>query len=192
MIQTFYALIAMMVLAIISLTVNTKLHGGEQRLMVSELANVMTGVGSDFLDVVSSRPYDPVALMTTTVAVISNPNFLLPSSTFGLDPNGNPVGCDPDLDYFACMFVSDFHGSTATRTVTRTFQGQAYTATYTIDNVTVRYVDSEPPHAPLTDPNLRSFAKEVRITVSNPDVRSPATGAPIELGMSRIITYPNL
>jgi len=188
MVQVLYCIIAMMLLAVSMLNVNVKIHGNQGRMMANELSLGMTSVGAEVLNELAKYPYDPVALPITASPVLGNPNALRDANTFGLDPDGDPVACDPDASFSACQYLIDFHGKTFTRTQTRTFQGTTHTVTYNA-TVNIEYVTNTAPHTPTTS---KTFARRAVVTVSTPSLYLSDPTDLLKVSMSRVYTYPNL
>jgi len=186
MAQAIYSVAAIFVLAIAFLNVNKKLHASQEQMMFSELALEMTSVGAEMLNEIGKYSYDPAALLSVTGTTLNDRTVLRDEATFG---TGSPA-CDPNPDsqFNGCIVINDFHGKSATRPVTRTHDGNTYTVDYDISNITIRYVDESPPHAP-TGGN-KTFAKEAVVTISTPALLD-GNGDPLQITMSRVYLYPN-
>jgi len=184
MAQMIYAICALMIVMLLALMATRVTHGESQKMMLGEISSAVTGVGAELLDEIARYPYDPVALSSTTAGTLNNRNALREASTFG---TGSP--CNPNTNFSGCLFINDFHGKTATRVRPRLYRGTTSNVTYNVSAIQVRYVAEAPPHAPVTG-TTKTFAKEVAVTVSSPEL--VVGGAPLQVTMRRIYTYPNL
>lgn len=184
MIQTVYALLAIMLIGLVTLSFSRGIHSNEQEMMLNELASEMTSVGSEILNEVGRYPYDPVALVVTTDHVLNTRGALRLESTFGTGST-----CNPNTQYSGCLFINDFHGKTATRVRQRIYNGVTHDITYTVESIVVRYVSESTPHTPT---GTKTFAKEVVVTVSCPLVYLGSPDTPLKVQMSRVYTYPNI
>ena len=176
MAQILYTLVAIMLLGVTVLNINVKIHDTQDDMMFSELTLQMTSVGAELLNEIGMKEFDPGTISEYAVPRES----LSPEASFGNAP------CDPDNNFADCDTVSDFHGKTATRTLTRVHNGVTYAVTYNVSNITVIYVSEASPYTPSADP---TFAKEVTLTVSTPTLVD-GNGNPIEMTMARVYTYP--
>lgn len=183
MVQVLYSIAAIMLLGVTVLNINIKAHGAQDRMMFSELALEMTSVGAELLNEIGKYSYDPAALRSVYGYTLQDRDALRPEGNFGA---GSP--CAPDDDFSSCLVINDFHGKTATRPITRTRNGVAYTVEYDITDIRVRYVDETPPHA--SSDGEKTFAKEATVTISTPALVG-GDGNPVEITMSRVYLYPN-
>ena len=177
MVQVIYTITAILILGFTVLSLNLQIHGTQQRMMFSELAQEMTSVGAEVLNEISKHDYDPNTIFGEVLAR----NALSPEGSWG---SGS---CNPDNRFAGCFVINDFHGKTATRTITRTHDGTAYTVDYNVSDLEVHYVTEAAPH---TASGTQTYAKEVTLNVSTPALVD-AAGDPIEIPMSRVYTYPS-
>jgi hypothetical protein len=176
MVQILYTIAAIMILAVVSLTINLRIHSTGERLMFNELTLEMTGVATELLDQIGRREFDAGTISGLMVPVDS----LTPATNFGTGM------CEPDQQYSGCFTISDFHNRTATRIRSRQHAGQLREIEYNVTDIQVLYVDQNPPHDESTTP---TFAKEVTLTISTPAMET-ASGGAIEVRISRIFMYP--
>jgi hypothetical protein len=185
MVQIIYTIAAVMILSVLVVNVNVSIHGNQERMMFNELALEVTSVGAEMLNEIGKYSYDPVALASVYGFTLEDRNALRDASMFGVGSLCDP---NPASGFFGCIVINDFHGKTATRSVTRRKDGVDYTVDYDITDIRIRYVAEAPPHA-YTD-NSKSFAKEATITIAIPALVD-GSGNPIEFTMSRVFQYPN-
>lgn len=179
MVQILYTLTAIFILGITVLTLNVKIHGTQERIMFSELSLEMTEVGAEILNEIGKHDYDPNTIF----------GEVLPRSS--LSPEGSWGGgfCNPNARFSGCFVINDFNGKTAERTVTRTHKGTSYDVVYNVTDIAVHYVTEDAPHTPSPG-KAQTYAKEVTLKVSTPALVD-GTGAPIEIPMARVYTYPS-
>jgi len=177
MAQLIYTIAAIFILGTVVLTFNVKIHGTQERMAFNELTLAMTGVGAELLNEIGKAEYDPNTIF----------GEVLPRNQLSVEGGWGSGSCNPDANFSGCFVINDFHGKTASRTVTRVYQGTTYTVTYDVTDIEVHYVTEAPPYTPS---NTQTYAKEVTLNVSTPALVDGA-GAPIEIPMSRIYMYPN-
>ena len=177
MVQILYTVTAIFVLGITVLTLNVRIHGTQQRMMFSELAQEMTSVGAELLNEIGKAEYDPNTIF----------GEVLPRAALSAEGTWGSGSCDPDNRFASCFVINDFHGKTATRSITRTHDGAPVTVEYNVSDLEVHYVTESAPH---TASATQTYAKEVTLNISTPALVD-ANGDPIEIPMSRVYTYPN-
>ena len=177
MVQILYTVTAIFVLGITVLTLNVKIHGSQERMMFSELAQEMTSVGAELLNEIGKADYDPNTIF----------GEVLPRASLSVESGWGSGLCAPDNKFSGCFVINDFHGKTATRSITRTHKNTTYTVDYNVTDLEVHYVTEAAPH---TASPTQTYAKEVTLNISTPALVD-ASGDPIEIPMSRVYTYPN-
>lgn len=164
--QVLYGLLAMAIVAILSLTVASSSRRSEQRMAVSEVSTQASGVAIDVIEAISRMPFDA---KTDTAKVAVWPPV---TSAAGLTAEGNFGGC---ASFSACESVEEFHGLT----FNRERDGFEY-----VVSIAVRYVDEDDP---ATYSASQTFAKQVTVTVASPHLS--IASAPATLQMRRVLTY---
>jgi len=130
------------------------------RIVFNEMTTQASGVAVDALEAIGRRPFD-------AVTTVESPDDLTDPGEFG--------GCDL---FELCADVDDFDGLTFRRTV----EGFEYEV-----EVDVWYVD---PDSPGSDtPTGPSYAKQVRVRVTNPHIFVGDPSNPLEIEMHRTYTY---
>ncbi len=165
--QVFYALIAMLLLALLSLTLQRGTHSAERRQIVNEMTTQLVGVGIDVVEHIGRQPFDSQtdSNKVATVPPVTNANQLTPKGSFG--------GC---TDYNSCEDVDDFDGLAITRIV----DGLQFDV-----QIEVNYVDELTPD---NQPGYNTFAKEVRLTISSPYLYITKS-TPVSVQIARVIAY---
>jgi hypothetical protein len=168
--QALYGILAMTLIALLSLTVMRAQRATETRIFVNEVATQVTGVGVDILEAIGRMPFDEKTDTTKvfTFPAVTNPNQLTPQ---GSSEWGNKAS------FAACDDIDDFHGLT----VVRNFDGFNYTVT-----ITVRYVNLDTPEIA---PGGQTYAKEVLLNISNPSLYVGSPDNPITVPVRRVFTY---
>jgi hypothetical protein len=186
MAQMLYTIAAIMILAVVVMMMNVKIHNTNDRMMFSELSLDMTGVGNEILDHIETMHFNQGTISCMVVPVEEL------STTFGTDAcdpddeNAECAACNPNANYADCFTVGDFHGAEATRIRSRVFAGEVVQTTYRVSDIRVEFVAEDAPHAVSASP---TFAKRVRLNVSTP-VLVDASGNEIAIEMARIYTHP--
>lgn len=180
MVQILYSIAAIVLLGVTVLNINIKIHGTEGRMMFSELALETTSVGSEILNEIGKAEYDPNTIFGEVI------------TRNGLSPEDGTWGsgtCNPDARFGGCFVINDFHGKTASRTLTRVHRGTTYTVTYNVTDIAVHYVTEAPPYG-ASPGAAQTYAKEVTLNISSPALLD-TDGTPLLIPMSRVYTYPN-
>ena len=71
MVQVLYSIAAIMLLGITVLNINVKIHGTEERMMLSELSLEMTSIGAEILNEIGRLEYDQSATFGQVLPVAS-------------------------------------------------------------------------------------------------------------------------
>jgi len=166
--QVFYSLLAMMLVAVLSMTVQRSSHRMDSRMYVNEVVTQASGVATATLEAISLRPFDE---KTDTTKVSTFPAV---KSRYELTQEGSFGGC---VDFNLCEDIDDFDGMV----VDRVYDGFHYRV-----SITVRYVD---PLSPSIYTGAQTFAKEVLIEVENPYLQVGDTGTPLKVPFRRIFSY---
>ena len=174
--QVIYAFIAILLLALLSLTLQRGIHSTERRQAVNEVSTQLTGVGIDVLEYIGRHPFDFEVDTTRADFPMWRDDFPYATDPSDLTPtiSSEYGGC---LDYYACDDVDDFDGMTITRTV----DGMDFSV-----DIHVEYVNELTPDV---KPGSQTFAKEVRLEISSSSLylRSPAN--PLTVEISRVFAY---
>lgn len=165
--QVFYALIAMLLLALLSLTLQRGTHSAERRQIVNEMTTQLVGVGIDVIEHIGRQPFDSQtdSNKVATVPPVTNAAQLTPKGSFG--------GC---TDYNACEDVDDFDGLTITRDV----GGLDFDVV-----IEINYVDENNPDV---QPGFNTFAKEIRLSISSPHLYITKS-IPLTVQIARVRAY---
>jgi hypothetical protein len=170
MIQTLYSLIAIMMLAVLTLTFNKALHSNDTRMILTEVSSQVTPVAMDILDYIGTLRYD---------ASVEDIGLVQPSNL--QDPIQGSTLCDPNNGYQGCADVmNELHGKTITRTV--------HGLTYNI-LVEFEYLDPINPDQVSPDP---SFHKRATLTITSPELMQANTNTPLEIKIKRRFSYPRV
>ena len=168
-----YAVLAIMLVGIFSMNMHRSMHHSQNKMVVNEIVTELTGAGYDMLEMIGRLPFDEHSDETKksplTYPVITTPGQLTPPGSFG--------GCTAiNIEVTACDDIDDFHGIP---TFTIDVDGLEYEA-----DVNVRYVLYNDPDTPA---GAQSYAKEVRLTITNPYLL--IGGDPLEVNVRRVFTY---
>lgn len=166
--QVFYSLIAIFLLALLSLTVSRSTHRLDSRIYVNEVVTEASGVATSIIETIGQKPFDS---KTDTTKVSTFPAV---TSTTQLTPQANFGGCTV---FALCEDIDDFHGLV----ITRQLNGFEFTAT-----ITVQYVNENDPDYL---PGAQTYAKEVLVEITNRYVNSGSISAPITVPFRRIFSY---
>ena len=185
MVQILYSIAAIMLLGITVLNINVKIHGTEERMMLSELSLEMTSIGAEILNEAARMEYDQGA----TFGLVLDVDSLETTTAWGTG------SCDPDASFSGCFTINNLQGKTATRSLSRVYEGTTYDVTYDVSPIQVCYAAVAPPHACAGESGgppagARTYAKKVSFNVSTP-VLVDANGDPYEIPMSRVYMYPS-
>lgn len=176
MTQLIYAISALGIVAVLSVSMQSSSNMGEQSVYRNEVLTQLVTIGRDIVDEIGRRdlPFDrqvnPDSLPTPSYYPYVHEAWqLTPSASFG--------GCS---NFNACQDLDDFHEIDPPITGER--NGLEYTA-----NIQVRYVDENNPSGPA---GAQTFAKELIVTVETEAIQ--INGEPIAATYSRVITYPRI
>ena len=171
--QVIYAFIAMLLVALLSLTLQRGIHSTERRQIVNEVSTQLVGVGIDVLEYIGRHPFD-YAVDTSRVDLDAIDDFPYVTNASQLTPPGSFGGC---TNYYTCQHIDDFEGVTITRNV----DGFDY-----VVDIFVRYVDENSPDTPSAVP---TFAKEVRVEISSTHLYISSPAYPLTVLIARVFTY---
>jgi len=166
--QALYGLLAMALVAILSLTVMRATRSTDNSILVNEMATQASGVGVDVLEAIGRLPFDS---KTDTTKVFTFPTV---TSADELTGEGSFGGCASFAD---CEDIDDFDGLTVTRTLDD-FE-------YDVE-IQVRYVSED---SPDVYSGGNTFAKEVRVQITNPYIFFGDPSNPLTIEMRRVFTY---
>jgi hypothetical protein len=176
MAQLIYAISALGIVTVISVSMQNSSSVGEQSVYRNEVLTQLVTVGRDIVDEIARQdlPFDeevnPDSLPTPSYYPYVHYAWqLTPAAEFG--------GC---ADFYACQDLDDFHE------IDPPIEGERGGIEYTA-NIEVKYVDLE---NPSTDAGTQTFAKEVIVTVESESIQ--INGEPIAATYSRVITYPRI
>lgn len=166
--QVFYALIAIFILGLLSLTVQRSMHQLDSRMYVNEVVTQASGIATSVIDVIGSRPFDAKTdtLKVTTIPAVLSSDELTSAAGFG--------GC---ATFLLCEDIDDFDGLV----ISRELNGFVFTVT-----ISVRYVI---PTDPTQTSGSNTFAKEVLVEVSNPYLFVGSQSNPITVPFRRVFSY---
>ena len=142
MVQTLYALLAIMIVTTFSLSQRSVMFRNQYAAIVNDLDMMGTGIATEQLDFIASKPFDsnyPAA----------NFSALTPPSGFGLG----------SADYASSLDIDDFHNKSLALKV------PAYddSISFTVD-VQVQYVDKV--GSAFTPHSSQTGFKEIQVTVN--------------------------
>ena len=158
----------MSLVALLSLTVMQAKRGTDNRILVNEIATQASGAGVDILEAISRFPFDS---KTDTLKVFTFPTVTSASElTAEADFGGATSFADAED-------IDDFDGVT----LIRLLDGFTYSV-----GVEVRYVMEA---APDQYSGTQTFAKEVRLQVTNPYIFFGDASNPLTIEMRRVFTY---
>jgi hypothetical protein len=170
MIQTLYAIVAIMMLAVLSLTFNRALHSNDTRMILTEVSAQVTPVAMDILDYIGTLRYD---------ASVEDIGLVQPANL--QNPIEGSELCDPNDGYKGCADVmNELHDKTITRVI--------HGLTYNI-HVALEYLDAVNPDQVSLDP---SFHKRATLTISSPELLMSNTNEPLEIVITRRFAYPRV
>ena len=166
--QVFYALIAVFLLGLLSLTVQRTTHRIDSRMHVNEVVTQATGIATSIVEAIGSKPFDSKTdtLKVTTFPAVLSSDELTPKGAFG--------GC---ISFLLCQDEDDFDGLV----ITRTLNGFEFTA-----SIKINYVIATNPSV-LSASN--TFAKEVLVEISNPTLFVGSPSNPITVPFRRVFSY---
>lgn len=167
--QTLYSLAAMALAMLLAINLYRGVTGTQQSMIVNEVATQLSGVGVDVLEHIGSFPFDS-AVDTAKVATfppITSVTDLTDDANFG-------NGC---VQVENCEDIDDFDGKTIYR-----IENQM---PYTIQ-VSVQYVEETDPS---TASAVQTFAKEVTVSITNPNLTIGSLNTPFVVEMKRVFTY---
>jgi hypothetical protein len=163
-----YGILAMAIVAILSLTVMRASRSTDQSIVLNEMATQASGVGVDVLEAIGRLPFDSETDTTkvTTIPAVESADELTGEGSFG--------GCTSFAD---CEDIDDFDGLTTTRTL----DGFDYEV-----EIDVRYVEEDTPD---TYSATNTFAKQVRVLITNPHIYFGDPSNLLTIEMRRVFTY---
>lgn len=166
--QALYGILAMSLVALLSLTVMQASRSTENRIIVNEVATQATGAGVDVLEAIGRLPFDSKTdtMKVFTFPTVTGPNELTAEADFG--------GC---VSFATCEDIDDFHGLTFVRTL----DGFDFTV-----DVSVRYVVET---SPDQYSGTQTFAKEVRLEITNPYIYFGSPSNPLTIELRRVFSY---
>ena len=166
--QALYGILAMAVVAILSLTVMRASRSTDTSIRMNEITTQMSGVGVDVLEAIGREPFDSETDTTkvSTFPAVTSPAQLTDEGSFG--------GC---ASFSACEDVDDFDDLTFTRQL----DGFSY-----VIEIQVRYVDEDQPDVYA---GTQTYAKEVRALITNQHVYLGNPSNLLTVEMRRVITY---
>src|SRR5690606_36736447 len=138
-----------------------------------EVAVQATAVGAELLEEIGAEPF-----AHGVVVRAFSENDIIPLPVKG-DFSG-ACGCNPDANFNVCSFISDFHGTTATR-VRNDIE-------YNVD-IEVNYVLENDPAVISGSP---TFALRVDLQITSPLLYVGHPDNPLVYRMTRIFTRPNV
>ena len=166
--QVFYSLIAILLVGLLSMTVQRSAHRMDSQIYVNEVVTQASGVATATLEVIGMRPFDS---KTDTTKVSTFPAV---TSQYQLTPEADFGGC---VYFNLCEDIDDYDGMV----IKREYDGFEYTVT-----ITVRYVD---PLNPTIYTGSQTFAKEILVEITNPYIYVGSSGNPITVPFRRIYSY---
>ena len=169
--QVIYALAALVIAAILSFQFLLGSRTTNARVHSNEILTQVSGVATEVIEDIGSRAFDNRTREDLFETPPDSAGDLTDPGDFGW--GGTPEACDT-----LCMDIDDFHGLT--------FQEEHDGIDFEV-TVTVRYVD---PDNPETVVGGKSFAKEVILEITNPNIffeNNPDSLLTIEVG--RVFTY---
>lgn len=169
--QFIYALVALGLSMVLSLTMSNGSRRTAQRMYLNEAVTQLSGVAYDVLEDIERQgvAFDK----RTDESRYSKPiMYPLVRSTSDLTPVEQFGGC---TDFDACKDLDDFDGLQ----ITRTTQDYNY-----VINFSVRYVNES---TPTEEASSQTFAKRISATITHPTI--VINGNPLTVTISRIVTY---
>lgn len=172
MIQTLYGLLAMMMVALLTLTMNNAIHSNGSRMMMNEVSSQVTPIADEIFEQIGQYPYDSATL---SGQFITDPaSMLADADAFG------SASCDPNNRYEGCEKMHDLHGTTALREV----DGMPFEI-----DIEFEYVnDSDPTQAS----SIPTFSKKVTLTITSPYIYVGSSADPLQIALTRVYSYPRI
>jgi len=166
--QVFYSLIAILLVALLSMTVQRTAHRLNSQIYINEVVTQASGVGTATLEAIALRPFDSKTdtMKVATIPAVTSAAQLTPEAEFG--------GC---IIFNTCEDIDDFSGMT----ITREYDGFEFTVV-----ITVRYVDALNPDVYTSS---QTYAKEVLVEITNPYIYVGSSSNPITVPFRRIFSY---
>ncbi len=174
--QVIYAFIAILLLALLSLTLQRGIHSTERRQIVNEVSTQLVGVGIDVLEHIGRKPFDYEVDTTRADFALWRDDFPYVTDATDLTPT-SAAEYGNCLDFYTCDDVDDFDGLSITRTV----DGIDYLVDIFVDYVT----ESTPDVAP----GVQTFAKEVRLEIRSSTLYLSSPADPLTVVISRVVAY---
>ena len=174
--QVIYAFIAILLVALLSLTLQRGVHSTERRQMVNEVSTQLVGVGIDVLEFVGRRAFDYEVDTTRADFAVWRDDFPYATDPTDLTPATSAEWGNCPSGFYTCDDIDDFDGLTVTRTV----DGMDFSV-----DILVEYVSESTPD----DPAAQSFAKEVRLEISSSSLYLNSPANPLTVVISRVFAY---
>jgi|GEM_PF-3004225 len=171
MVQTLYGILAMSMLALLTLTLNNSIHSNDREMMMNEISSHVTGMADELFDHISGLSYDSATLSDQNLVTR---DVLSDEETFGTE------NCQPENNFSGCWVMNDLHGATIDHTVGG--------ITYQME-VSLRYVEE---NDPTVDSSTPSFSKMVEIRISSPDLYIGSSSNPLTVVLDRLYNYPRV
>lgn len=171
--QVIYAFIAMLLVALLSLTLQRGIHSTERRQIVNEVSTQLVGVGIDVLEHIGRTTFD-YAVDTNRVDIDPIEDFPYVEDPAELTLPGSFGSCS---DYYSCKYIDGFDGMTVNRTV----DGLDFEV-----DIFVQYVDEDNPD---TASGVQTYAKEVRLEISSSALYLSSAANPLTVEIARVYTY---
>lgn len=171
MVQTLYGILAMSMLALLTLTLNNSIHSNDQEMMMNEISSHVTGMADELFDEISGLSYDSATLSDQNLVTR---DVLSDEETFGTE------NCEPENNFSGCWVMNDLHGATMEHTVGG--------ITYHME-ISLRYVDESDP---TQDSSTPTFSKMAEIRISSPDLYIGSSSNPLTVVLDRLYNYPRV
>jgi len=168
--QTTLSLLALLLVMLLSVQSFHIVNRTERQIVLNEISTQLTGVGVEVIERVGSTLYDA---NTAGGIVISSIDSLTSTSDFG--PGMTSCEYDP-ASANSCAAVEQFDGLTLS--VDR--DGITYDV-----SIGVSYFDES---SNIVTSN-KKFAKQVQVSISNPNLYISEPDNPMVVTMARIVTY---
>lgn len=170
--QVLYAFIAMLLVALLSLTLQRGVHSTERRQIVNEISTQLVGVGIDAVEFIGRHPFD--SQVDTNDAAVKAKGFPYVQDATELTVSGSFGGC---ADYYNCQDMDDYDGMTVSMDV----DGLEYDVA-----IEVRYVQDNSPDTPS---GTQTFSKEVRLEISSQYLYLSGPSNPLTVVVARVFSY---
>ncbi|HUF09916.1 MAG TPA: hypothetical protein VMO47_11380 [Rhodothermales bacterium] len=168
--QVIYALAALVIAGILSFQFLLGSRATNSRVYSNEILTQVSGVATEIIENIGSRAFDH----------FTREDLYPPPDSAGqlTDPGDFGWGGSPEACDTLCMDIDDFHNVT--------FQKEHDGIDFEV-TVTVRYVDPDNPETVVAG---KSFAKEVLLGITNPNIyREGNPDSLITMEVGRVFTY---